>query len=119
MTGGMLCSGLGALLLSRIDAGDSAADLVPALLLLGAGIGIALPAMTSTAVSAAPEAQTGMASAVHNASRQVGATLGVAVLGTIVFSHASLAGGLRAALVVAAALLAAVAALILLLVPRA
>ena len=43
----------------------------------------------------------------------------MAVLGTIVFSHASLAGGLRAALVVAAALLGAVAALTLLLVPRA
>jgi DHA2 family methylenomycin A resistance protein-like MFS transporter len=77
----------------------------PGLVLLGAGIGIALPAMTATAVSAAPGHRTGMASAIHNASRQIGATFGVAVLGTI-----TLGAGLHAAMITAAALLAAVAA---------
>jgi MFS transporter, DHA2 family, methylenomycin A resistance protein len=118
MTGGMLCSALGALLLGRIHAGDGAADVLPALLLIGAGAGIALPAMTFPAISAAPGPQTGMASAVHNASRQLGATLGVAVLGSIVFSHGSLDSGLRVAFVVAAALLAAAAGGTLVLVPR-
>ncbi|MEA2126075.1 MAG: hypothetical protein QOI80_2857, partial [Solirubrobacteraceae bacterium] len=81
----------------------------PGLILLGTGIGLALPAMTGVALSAAPARRTGMASAIHNASRQLGATLGVAVLGTIVLSHTSLASGLHAALLVAAATLAAVA----------
>lgn len=118
MAAGMLCSCAGALLLSRIEPGDGPLDLLPALVLLGAGIGVALPAMTSTAVSAAPAPQTGMASAVHNASRQLGATLGVAVLGSIVFAGASLADGLRVAFLVAGALLAVAAASALVLVPR-
>jgi DHA2 family methylenomycin A resistance protein-like MFS transporter len=115
--GGMACSALGALLLSRIHAGDTPGDLWPALLLLGAGIGFALPPMTSTAVSAAPGHQAGMASAIHNASRQLGATLGVAVLGSVVFAHASLTSGLRVAFVIAAILLVVVAAVTVLLVP--
>ena len=49
-----------------------------------------------------------MASAIHNAGRQVGATLGVAVLGSIVTAHAATgraadyADGLSIALLVAA-----------------
>ena len=46
-----------------------------------------------------------MASAIHNASRQLGATLGVAVLGTIVLSEG---GGLTAAMLTTAALLTGV-----------
>jgi hypothetical protein len=58
-----------------------------------------------------------MASAIHNASRQVGATLGVAALGSIVTTHAAggraadYADGLSIALLVAAAALVACAAL--------
>lgn len=119
MVGGILCSAVGALLLSRITSADDPLDLLPALGLLGAGIGVALPAMTATAVSAVPGAQTGMASAVHNASRQVGATLGVAVLGSVVFSSGSLADGLHRASLVVAALLLAAAAFTRAVVPRA
>ena len=56
-------------------------------------------------MSAADADQTGQASAVHNASRQLGATLGVAVVGSIVLSRASLAGGLRVGFEVIAVLL--------------
>ncbi len=120
---GLVCATVGAVALSRIGAGDGAGDLWPALLVFGAGAGIALPAATSTAVAAAPAARVGMASAIHNAGRQVGATLGVAVLGSIVIAHASdgdaagFADGLSLALVVAAAALLAVAAATLALVP--
>ena len=102
---GILAACAGAGLISRL--GDA---LWPGLVLLGAGVGLALPAATSTAVGAAPGRETGMASAIHNASRQLGATLGVAVLGTIVLSAASLADGLRTAMTVAAVILAAAAA---------
>jgi DHA2 family methylenomycin A resistance protein-like MFS transporter len=108
---GILLAAAGAALLGRTDATDGAGDLWPALVLLGAGTGFALPPMTSTAVSAAPAHETGMASAIHNASRQLGGALGVAVLGTIVLSATSLAAGLRSALTTAAVLLVAVAAL--------
>lgn len=121
---GLLCSAVGALALSRIGGDDSPADVWVALLALGAGAGVALPPTTATAVSAAPAARTGMASAIHNAGRQVGATLGVAALGSIVIAHAAdgtaaaYADGLSVALLVAAIVLVAVAALTLRLIPR-
>jgi DHA2 family methylenomycin A resistance protein-like MFS transporter len=121
---GLACCAVGTLALSRIGGGDGPGDVWLALLLLGAGAGLALPPTTSTAVSAAPATRTGMASAIHNAGRQVGAMLGVAALGSIVISHAAdgtaaaYADGLSVALLVGAAALAAVAALTLVLVPR-
>jgi MFS transporter, DHA2 family, methylenomycin A resistance protein len=111
---GLLFAGGGALLLSRLGT-DS--GLAAALLLIGTGAGIALPATTATAVSAVAATRTGMASAIHNASRQVGATLGVAALGSIVTTHAAsgrasdYADGLSLALLVAAGALVACAAL--------
>jgi DHA2 family methylenomycin A resistance protein-like MFS transporter len=111
IVGGILCAAAGAALLGGTRATDGAADLLPGLVLLGVGTGFALPPMTSTAVSAAPAHETGMASAIHNASRQLGGALGVAVLGTIALSAATLDAGLRAALTTAAVLLVAVAAL--------
>ena len=111
---GLLCAGGGALLLSRLGTDRG---LAPALLLIGTGAGIALPATTATAVSAVAATRTGMASAIHNASRQVGATLGVAALGSIVTTHAATgraadyADGLSLALLVAAAALLACAVL--------
>jgi MFS transporter, DHA2 family, methylenomycin A resistance protein len=116
---GLLCAAGGALLLSR---GGAEHSLWPALLAIGAGAGIALPATTATAVAAVAAARTGMASAIHNAGRQVGATLGVAVLGSIVTAHAATAStyshGLSIALLVATATLLATAAITLKLIPR-
>ena len=120
---GLLCSAGGALLLSRIGAGDGSGSLWPALFALGAGAGIALPATTATAVAAVAAARAGMASAIHNAGRQVGATLGVATLGSIVTAHAAggtsgdYANGLSVALFVGAIALLATAALTVRLVP--
>ena len=48
--------------------------------------------ITSTAVTAMPAAQAGVASAVASTSRQVGMTLGVAVIGAV--TGGSLAGGI-------------------------
>ena len=121
---GLLCAAGGALLLSRLGADQGTTGLWPALLALGAGAGIALPATTATAVAAVAAARTGMASAIHNAGRQVGATLGVAVLGSIVTAHAAsgtaaaYADGLSIALVVAATTLLVTAVVTLRLVPR-
>ena len=63
--------------------------------LLGAGIGTCLTPMTQTALSAIDASRAGMASAVHNALRQVGQVFGVAVLGLLVYAHlpAGSAGG--------------------------
>jgi DHA2 family methylenomycin A resistance protein-like MFS transporter len=100
--------------------------------LLGAGSGFAMPSMTVTALSAAPAARVGMASAIHNASRQLGQTFSIAVLGTILFAvageeadGADLAGpaaaawldGLHAAMLVCGIAIAASAVVMALLIP--
>jgi MFS transporter, DHA2 family, methylenomycin A resistance protein len=54
--------------------------------LLGAGIGLAGTPGTSIAVSTVAAARAGMASAVNNASRQIGQVFGVAVLGALVYA---------------------------------
>jgi DHA2 family methylenomycin A resistance protein-like MFS transporter len=122
---GLFTGAAGAFALSRTGAGSGPADVWPALLLIGAGAGIALPASTATAVGAATAARTGMASAIHNTGRQLGATLGVAALGSIILararpgSAAAYADGLSAAGVVAGAVLTLAAVVTLLLVPSA
>jgi DHA2 family methylenomycin A resistance protein-like MFS transporter len=88
---GMAMGSAAILTLVRLEADTSIAAVWWAFALLGAGTGIALPAMTATALAAAPAAEAGMASAIHNASRQLGQTFGVAILGTIILAHAGVA----------------------------
>lgn len=74
--------------LAWLDASSSFAYAAGTFALVGVGMGLALPAMTVTALSCAPDGKSGMASAIHNASRQIGQTLGVAALGTIIAATA-------------------------------
>ena len=54
-----------------------------AYLLFGIGFGLINPPITNAAVSGMPPAQAGVAAAVASTSRQIGQTLGVAVLGAL------------------------------------
>jgi hypothetical protein len=92
--------------------------------LAGAGSGLCLTPMTQVAVSAVGAGRAGMASAVHNALRQFGQVLGVAVLGALVYARASASGrlagtqaaaflrGLHAAMLLSGAVLLAAAGLV-------
>jgi MFS family permease len=51
--------------------------------LFGLGAGLINPPITNTAVSGMPPSQAGVAAAIASTSRQVGMTLGVAVIGAI------------------------------------
>ncbi|GAB2800939.1 MFS transporter [Dyella kyungheensis] len=55
--------------------------------LFGVGFGMVNAPITNTAVSGMPKAQSGLAAAVASTSRQVGASLGVALAGTILGTH--------------------------------
>ncbi|NUO99078.1 MAG: MFS transporter, partial [Nonomuraea sp.] len=55
--------------------------LAPWLVMMGFGLSFVFPALMAGMVNAAPAGTAGTAGGVLNASRQVGATLGVAVLG--------------------------------------
>ena len=54
-----------------------------ALVLLGAGVGLVLPAVTGLAMSSATEHDSGIASGLLNTTQQVGGALGLAVLATV------------------------------------
>ncbi|MDQ0377039.1 MFS transporter [Amycolatopsis thermophila] len=81
---GLAVSGV---LLTRLGADTGFGWLVLAYVVFGAGFGMLNPPITNTAVSGMPRAQAGVAAAVASTSRQVGASLGVALLGAVVTSR--------------------------------
>jgi EmrB/QacA subfamily drug resistance transporter len=83
LLGGAVAMIVAALMLTRITPGTPTAFLLVAYFLFGLGSGLVNPPITNTAVSGMPPAQAGVASAVASTSRQVGITLGVAVLGAV------------------------------------
>jgi EmrB/QacA subfamily drug resistance transporter len=93
----LLIAGLGltvsCLMLSQIGATTSFAWLFAAYVVFGIGFGFVNAPITNAAVSGMPRAQAGVAAAIASTSRQVGATLGVAVVGSLLAS--ALAGTAR------------------------
>jgi EmrB/QacA subfamily drug resistance transporter len=57
--------------------------------IFGIGFGLVNPPITNTAISGMPASQAGVAGAIASTSRQVGATIGIAVVGAIVGTGAS------------------------------
>jgi MFS family permease len=55
-------------------------------LLIGIGLGFMNAAITNTAVSGMPRSQSGVASATTSTTRQIGQTLGVAIIGSVLAS---------------------------------
>ncbi|MDE3130596.1 MAG: MFS transporter [Acidobacteriota bacterium] len=72
------------LLLTTLTPHTPLALLFAAYVIFGAGLGLVNPPITSTAISAMPPAQAGVAGAITSASRQVGATIGIALVGAVV-----------------------------------
>jgi len=84
---------ISAVTLTRLTASTSTSSLVVSYLLFGLGFGLVNAPITNTAMAGMPTAQAGVAAAVASTSRQVGAALGVAVIGSAVVS--TLSGPLR------------------------
>jgi EmrB/QacA subfamily drug resistance transporter len=59
------------------------ADLLPTMVLLGVGAGLAFPSVMTLAMSAATPEDSGLASGLVNTTQQVGGALGLAVLATL------------------------------------
>jgi DHA2 family methylenomycin A resistance protein-like MFS transporter len=83
---GLAVSGVATLGLLRLAPGTGISAIWWDFALVGAGIGLSLTPMTTTAIGAVDASRAGMASAVHNALRQLGQVLGVAVLGVLVYA---------------------------------
>jgi EmrB/QacA subfamily drug resistance transporter len=82
------------LMLTRLTAATSAGWLIAAFVVFGIGFGAVNAPITNTAVSGMPRTQAGVAAAIASTSRQVGQSLGVAVIGSAAVS--ALAGSFRA-----------------------
>jgi EmrB/QacA subfamily drug resistance transporter len=80
---------------SQLGADASFWNLLPGLVIGGVGMGMTMTPTTAAAMSSVPVAQAGVGSAVLSSMRQVGGSVGVAVMGAIVASgeSSSLRGG--------------------------
>lgn len=97
MVFGLVLCGVATIGLLRLSVDSSVGAVWWDLLAVGLGGGLSLTPMTATAMAAVGAERAGMASAIHNAMRQVGQALGVAVLGSLVYAGVvgGQAGGAR------------------------
>ncbi|AOI60117.1 MFS transporter [Burkholderia diffusa] len=97
----VIASGLAAIGASAASPGLLGAEI--GLALTGLGMGIATGPLMTVAVGAVDAARSGTASALVNVARMAGATLGIAVLGTLFAAEHGGTAGLRAAMFAGAA----------------
>ncbi|WP_159791545.1 MFS transporter [Puerhibacterium puerhi] len=87
---GLAVAGTGLLLLGLLDSGSGyATHVLPGLLVMGAGMGTAMPASIQTATLGVDPDHAGVASAVVPTAQQVGGAVGTAVLNTLAASVAT------------------------------
>jgi EmrB/QacA subfamily drug resistance transporter len=111
MSGGMVLIGVQLLYLSQLGTGANFWNLLPGFLLGGLGMALTMTPTAAAATRAVPVEKSGVGSAVLNAMRQVGGSLGIALMGAI-FAHEAngrpavegFTAGFERALVVAAAI---------------
>jgi len=72
------------LLFGTLDADSSFWNIVPGLLLGGFGMAITMAPTTAAAMGSVPVDKAGVGSAVINSMRQVGGSLGIAIMGTLI-----------------------------------
>jgi MFS family permease len=89
MGGGMGLVGISLVLFSLLTQHSSFWNLFPALLVGGAGMAMAMTPTTAAAMSSVPVDKAGVGSGVLNSMRQVGGSLGVAIMGAILGSYIS------------------------------
>ncbi len=119
--GGLLLIGAGLLGVSAADAGTPYAAYACWLLVISAGTGLCMPALTLGVVSSLPPHQAGLGSGLGTSAREIGAALGVAVSGTLLAAHtgtghtggaADFTSGMAAALRVVGAVVIVLAAVV-------
>jgi EmrB/QacA subfamily drug resistance transporter len=88
---GLLMVAAGALLLAQVSAGPGfATDVLPAMAVIGLGVGMVFVPVSVTAMAGIPAQHAGMASGFLMTGHEVGAALGVAVLSAVASTAGSL-----------------------------
>jgi MFS family permease len=130
VAGLLITTGGFAFLIGLSGHGDYGSHIVPAMIVLGIGLGLAFVAVTIAATSGVAPQDSGLASGLLNTTQQVGGSLGLAILSTVSTTrvtnalHAdaalpvALTHGFKGAFTVAGLLCAAGAVLALVLLPR-
>jgi EmrB/QacA subfamily drug resistance transporter len=116
---GLVLAAAGLALFARVPVGGHyLTDTLPAMILIGTGVGVAFPALSTLAMSGATSSDAGLTSGLLNTTMQVGAAFGLAVLATLSAartdalvrhgapSASALTNGYRLGFLVAAALVA-------------
>ncbi|WP_432000248.1 MFS transporter [Streptomyces sioyaensis] len=80
---GLALIAAGLLLLSTADAGTPYPLYLVFLLVMSAGAGLAMPTLSHAIVASVPARRSGMGSGLQGAARELGAALGIAVVGTV------------------------------------
>jgi EmrB/QacA subfamily drug resistance transporter len=81
---GMFTAGVGLLLLSRASVdGSYAADVLPGILVMAAGLGLTFVPLTLIATNNVSDGDAGLASGIFNSAQQIGGALGLAILATV------------------------------------
>ena len=124
MSTGLLIAGMGLVLFARAPVdGNFAVDVLPSMILLAIGAGLAFNPVLLAAMSDVEQTESGLASGIVNTSFMMGGALGLAVLASLAASRtdslrasgdgalAALTGGYHAAFLVGAVFAVAAAAL--------
>ncbi|MGW0422282.1 MFS transporter [Streptomyces sp. NPDC003015] len=113
VTGGLALAGLGLLALGGVHADTGYANVSWRLATVGVGFALTMSPLTGAAIQAVDPQEGGLASGISSTTRQIGAVLGVAVLGAVVRARqsggASFEAGLDSAFTVAGAVTLATA----------
>jgi MFS transporter, DHA2 family, methylenomycin A resistance protein len=100
---GLAVAAVGCVLSLMIDRNTSYLAILPGQLFIRLGIGVVIPALTTSILAVVPPARSGVASGALNAVRQTGGAFGVAMFGA--FMAGNIVLGIRAALVASCVLL--------------
>lgn len=84
---GLLLIAVGLFCMRMLDADSSYLEFVWPVLIVSAGIGLCVAPTTSAIMGAVPDEKQGVASAVNDTTREVGAAIGIAVAGSVVAAH--------------------------------
>jgi MFS family permease len=94
--GGLTLVSLSLLWYTRLDVGSNFWTILPALILGGFGMATAMTPTTAAAMGSVPVDKAGVGSAVLNSMRQVGGSLGIAIMGAVVAHYATAGPGTAA-----------------------
>jgi hypothetical protein len=87
--GGLVCVGVGLLLMSGIDPSDDWTTLLAGFIAGGVGIGLINPPLATAAIGVVEPRRAGAASGINSTFRQVGTAVGIAGLGALLQSKVS------------------------------